>query len=92
MPDGRGYRSRLLQRHDCVRCRTAHCHRPLETTWLTYLPDATIVGGEALIPDDLHDTAERVCLTCEHRRTLRLNTEGVRIRVADRMTEDADWD
>jgi DNA gyrase/topoisomerase IV subunit B len=58
-----------------------HCDRPLGTTWLTYLPDATIITGEPLTPGDVHGIAERVGL----------KTEGVRIRVEDRMTDDADW-
>ena len=58
-----------------------HCDRPLGTTWLTYLPDVTIITGEALTPGDVHGIAERVGL----------KAEGVRIRVEDRMTEDADW-
>jgi DNA gyrase subunit B len=62
-------------------CR-ARCDCPLGTTWLTYRPDATVVAGEALTPGDVHGIAERVGL----------NTEGVRFRVEDRMTENADWD
>ena len=58
-----------------------HCDRPLGTTWLTYLPDVTIITGEALTPGDVHGIAERVGL----------KAEGVRIRVEDRMTEDAGW-
>jgi DNA gyrase/topoisomerase IV subunit B len=58
-----------------------HCDRPLGTTWLTYHPDVTIVTGEALTPGDAHGIAERVGQ----------KTECVRIRVEDRMTEDADW-
>lgn len=66
---------------------------PLGDTWLTYRPDATIVAGQALTPNDLHGTAERVGMNL-HRIAERfgLNAEGVRIRVEDRMTEDADWD
>jgi len=45
------------------------------------LTDPTIITGEALTPGDVHGIAERV----------ELKTEGVRIRVEDRMTEDADW-
>ena len=41
-------------------------------------------------PDDLDDTAERVWLSIAER--FGLNTEGVRIRLENRMTEDADWD
>jgi DNA gyrase subunit B len=59
----------------------AHCDRPLGTTWLTYHPDATIITGEMLTSDDVHGIAERVGR----------NADGVRIRVEDRMTEDADW-
>ena len=58
-----------------------HCDRPLGTTWLTYLPDATIINGEVLKPGDVRGIAERVGL----------KTECVRIRIEDRMTEDADW-
>jgi len=58
-----------------------HCDRPLGTTWFTYLPDATIINGEVLTPGDVHGIAERVGL----------KTECARIRVEDRMTEDADW-
>jgi hypothetical protein len=58
-----------------------HCDRPLGTTWFTYRRDATIINGEALTPGDVHGIAERVGL----------KTECVRIRVKDRMTEDADW-
>jgi len=41
-------------------------------------------------PAEPHETAERVWLSIAER--FGLNTEGVRIRVEDRMTEDADWD
>jgi DNA gyrase/topoisomerase IV subunit B len=54
---------------------------PLGTTWLTYLPDTTIVTGEALRLGDVEQIAGRV----------RQKAEGVRIRVEDRMTEAADW-
>jgi DNA gyrase/topoisomerase IV subunit B len=59
-----------------------HCDRPLGTTWLTHLFDATMITGEALTPGDVHGVAERVGR----------NTKGVRIRVEDWMTENADWD
>jgi DNA gyrase/topoisomerase IV subunit B len=74
-------------------CHRHYLHLPLGDTWLTYRPDATIVVGEALTPDGLHDIAERVELNL-HRIAERFgpNAEGVRIRVEDRMTEDADWD
>jgi len=58
-----------------------HCDRPLGTTWFTYLPDATIVTGATLTPADAHGIAERVGR----------KAEGVRIRVEDRMAEEADW-
>jgi DNA gyrase/topoisomerase IV subunit B len=59
----------------------AQCDRPLGTTWFTYIPDATIITGEALTPSDVHGIAERV----------RPKTESTRVCVEDRMTEDADW-
>jgi len=58
-----------------------HCDRPLGTTWFTYLSDATIVTDATLTPADAHGIAERVGR----------KAEGVRIRVEDRMTEEADW-
>jgi hypothetical protein len=59
----------------------SHCDRPLGITWLTYRPDATIITGEVLTSGEVQQLAERVGQ----------NAEGVRIRVEDRMTEDADW-
>lgn len=59
----------------------AHCDRPLGVTWLTFRLDATIVAGELFTSGEVLRIAERVGP----------NTEGVRIRVEDRMTEDADW-
>jgi hypothetical protein len=59
----------------------AHCDCPLGTRWLTFRPDATIIAGEALTSGDVQRIAESVGRTAE----------GVRIRVEDRMTEDADW-
>ena len=44
-------------------------------------PDATIITGEVLTSGEVQQLAERVGQ----------NAEGVRIRVEDRMTEDADW-
>jgi len=61
-------------------CRS-HCDRPLGITWLTYRPDTTIIAGEALTSGEVQQIVERVGR----------KTEGVRIRVEDRMTEDADW-
>src|SRR5215467_13585354 len=61
-------------------CRS-HCDRPLGITWLTYRPDTTIIAGEALSSGEVRGIAERVGL----------KTECVRIRIEDRMTEDADW-
>jgi len=61
--------------------RRTHCDHPLGITWLTFRPDATIIAGETLTPGDVRAIAERVGL----------KTECVRIRVEDRMTEDADW-
>jgi DNA gyrase/topoisomerase IV subunit B len=55
-----------------------HCDRPLGITWLTFHPDATIIANQALTLGQVQEIAER-------------NAEGVRIRVQDRTTEDADW-
>jgi hypothetical protein len=56
-----------------------HCDRPLGITWLTYRPDATIITGDVLTSGEVQRIAER----------LGQKVEGVRIRVQDRMTEDA---
>lgn len=66
---------------------------PLGATWLTYRPDATIVPGQALMPDGAYGVADRVGMNLHHiAERLRLNVESVKIRVEDRLTEDADWD
>jgi DNA gyrase subunit B len=66
---------------------------PLGDTWLTYRPDTTIVSGSALTQNNLHGIAERVGMNLHNvAERFGLNTEGVRIRVEDRMTDDADWD
>lgn len=93
--------------HDSLRYRSVFCKgmivsllspkrypgSPLGTTWLTYRPDATIVPGQALTPDGAHGIVDRVGMNL-HRLAERLgpSVEGVKIRVEDRMTEDADWD
>ncbi len=58
-----------------------HCDQPLGITWLTYRSDAAIITGEVLTSGQVHQIANR----------LGRKVEGVRIRVEDRMTEDADW-
>jgi len=93
MHDGRGYRSVFSKGMIASLLDPAHCDRPLGTTWPTYRPNATIVGGDALIPDDLHDIVERVWRNMHSiAERFGLNTEGMRIRAENRMTEDADWD
>jgi DNA gyrase subunit B len=59
----------------------ADCDRPLGVTGLTFGPDATIIAGNLLTSHEVLRLAERV----------QRETEGVRIHVEDRMTEDADW-
>jgi DNA gyrase/topoisomerase IV subunit B len=59
----------------------ADCERPLGVTWLTFRPDATIIAGDLLTSHEVLRIAERI----------RRETEGVRIHVEDRMSEDADW-
>src|SRR5262249_32789743 len=81
MPAGDRYRVAFSKGKSVSLLSREHCDRPLGTTWLTYLPDATIITGEALTPGDAHGIAERVGL----------KTKSVRTRVEDRMTEDADW-
>ena len=92
--DSRRYRSVFSKGMIASLLSFRHClGPPLGDTWLTYRPDATIVAGQALIPEDLHGIAERVGMNL-HRisRRLELNAEGVRIQVEGRTTEDADWD
>jgi len=92
MHDGRRYRGVFSKGMIASLLGRTSCDRPLGTTWLTYRPDATIVAGEALIPDNLHGIAEHVGLNLHGiAERFGLNTAGVRIRVEDRMTEDADW-
>ncbi|MBX3192698.1 MAG: hypothetical protein KF819_37285 [Labilithrix sp.] len=57
------------------------CERPLGTTWLTFLPDATLITGDALTRDDAAQVAERVMQ----------GAAGVRVSVDDRTSEEADW-
>jgi DNA gyrase subunit B len=90
--DGRRYRSVFSKGMLASLLSRAHCNCLLGTTWLTYRPDSTIVAGDVLTPDDVLGIPEWVELNihtiAEH---FGRNTEGVRIRVEDRMTEDADW-
>jgi DNA gyrase/topoisomerase IV subunit B len=58
-----------------------HCDQPFGITWLTYRSDAAIITGEVLTSGEVQRIAER----------LGQKVEGVRIRVEDRMTENADW-
>jgi len=72
---------RLLQSHDCVAAPPLAL-RPAPWDHVAYnRPDATIITGEVLTSGEVQQLAERVGQ----------NAEGVRIRVEDRMTEDADW-
>jgi hypothetical protein len=59
----------------------APCNEVLGITWLTFLPDATILAGEGLTFDKARRIAER----------MGRHAEGMRIRVEDRTMEDADW-
>lgn len=58
-----------------------HCDRPLGSTWLTFLPDATVVAGKGLTSGEAEEIVERI----------QRKAEGVQIHVEDHMTEDADW-
>jgi hypothetical protein len=92
MHGGRRYRTVFSKGMIASLLRCAHCDCPLGTTWLTYRPDATIVAGEALTPDNLHGITERVGPNLNGiAERFGLNMAGVQIRVEDRMTEDADW-
>ena len=92
MHDGRRYRGVFSKGMIASLLHCVHCDCPLGTTWLTYRPDATIVAGEVLTPRDVHGIPERVALNMHViAERFGLNTEGVRIRVEDRMTEDAHW-
>jgi DNA gyrase/topoisomerase IV subunit B len=62
--------------------KRAHCDRPLGITWLTFRPDTAIIAGDVLTLRDVQQIAERAGESAG----------GVRIRVEDRTTEDADWD
>jgi DNA gyrase/topoisomerase IV subunit B len=81
MHDGHRYRVVFSRGMLLTLLRRVHCGEPLGVTWLTFLFDATIITGEVLTLGEVQRITERVAR----------NAEGVRIRVEDRTTEDADW-
>jgi DNA gyrase/topoisomerase IV subunit B len=81
MHDGRCYRAVFSRGMIVTLLRCVSCDRPLGTTWLTFRPDPTILGGEPLATSDAEKIAER----------MRSKAGNVRILVEDRTGEDADW-
>lgn len=93
MHGGRRYRTAFSRGMIASLLRARHCRRPLATTWLTYRPDATIIGGEAMTVDALAGIAERVALNMGAIAELcGGHLHDVPITVEDRTAEEADWD
>jgi DNA gyrase subunit B len=57
------------------------CEAPLGITWLTFLPDATLITGEPLAREEAASVAERVTQAAG----------SVTVSVDDRTSEEADW-
>ncbi len=92
MHDGRRYRGVFSKGMIVSLLQSRHCDRPLGSTWLTYLPDTTIIAGEVLTLGDVQRIPECVGRTVQQiAEHFGRTVEDVRIRVEDRMTEDADW-
>jgi DNA gyrase subunit B len=81
MHDGHRYRVVFSKGMLVTLLGREHCDQPLGITWLTFRPDTTIIAGEVFTFGDVQQIAERIGQ----------NAGGVRIRVEDRTTEDADW-
>jgi DNA gyrase/topoisomerase IV subunit B len=81
MHDGRRYRVVFSKGMVVELLGCADCDRPLGVTWLTFLPDPTIIEALPLTSSEAEKIAER----------LRGKAEGARIRVEDHTSEDADW-
>src|SRR5262249_33663630 len=78
MHNGQRYRAVFSRGMLMTLLGRVHCDQPLGVTWLTFLPDATIITGEVLTFDAVQRISER----------LARKAEGVRIRVEGRTTED----
>lgn len=81
MHGGERYRAVFSQGLIASLLARTSCETPLGTTWLTFLPDATLIAGEPLTRDDAEGVAERVAQ----------EAGGVKVSVDDRTSEEADW-